>query len=846
LKAPLSWLKDFVDINIPVTELAHLITMAGMEVEEVQLIGLPLPPAGQSTCRVSGLAWDREKIVAAEIREVMPHPNADRLVLCRLFDGKEERTVLTGAPNLYEFKGKGALPKPLKVAYAKEGAVIYDGHAEGLVLTTLKRTKIRGVESDSMVCSEKELGISEEHEGIMFIADDAIPGTPLVDLLGDAVLEVNLLPSFARCASMLGLAREIAAITGKPLKQPVLPAVPAVGKPAYAALEIRDPELNPRFVLGLIEGITLKPSPELVQRRLKLAGMRPINNIVDATNYAMLELGEPLHAFDYDVLKQRAKGKQVRIITREAEPREKLTTLDEVERRLDPGTILVCDEAGALSLAGVMGGMESEISDATTNILLEGASWNMINIRKTAKAQNLPSEASYRFIRGVHPSMAEKGVRRGLQLMQQWSGGSVNPELVDEYPLPPETPVISLTARDVQRLLGLDLDLPEIADMLKRLEFKVETKDDTLFVTPPDHRLDIGEGITGKADLVEEIARIYGYDRIPETRIKDVLPPQTGNRELEKEETIRDLLAALGLQEVINYRWSTPEREGRRLPDDVAADDRPYLRIANPLAYEKSFLRHSVLASMLDNAERNSRHHSRLALFEIGPVFFQSEEVSGLPEEVKKLCVVLAGERAPQGWQPADNAPMDFFDLKGVLTELFKGLHLPEIEFTPGKHPGYHPGKCALIMCAERQLGVMGELHPKVRENYDWGDTFKAPVLAAELDLDGLVTLTPDLLQTDNVPVYPPVVEDLAFVLDENLPAARVEELIRQTGGKLLSGLQLFDLFRSDALGEGKVSLAYRLTYQAADRTLTDSEVNQVRNKIIKRLEQELGVKLRS
>ncbi len=560
----------------------------------------------------------------------------------------------------------------------------------------------------------------------------------------------------------------------------------------------------------------------------------------------MLELGEPLHAFDYDVLKKRANGKQVSILTREAEPREKLTTLDGVERRLDPGTILVCDEAGPLSLAGVMGGMESEVSDTTTTILLEGASWNMINTRKTARAQNLPSEASFRFIRGVHPSMAEKGVRRGLQLMQQWAGGSVNGELVDAYPKPPATPVISLTAQDVKRLLGLDIPLTEIKDLLTRLEFKVELNGEELLVTPPDHRLDIGEGITGKADLVEEIARVYGYDRIPETRIADRLPPQLGNPELEKEERVRDLLAALGLQEVINYRWSTPEREGKRLPDDVAADDRPYLRIANPLAYEKSFLRHSVLASVLDNAERNSRHHARLALFEIGPAFFQSEEPSGLPDEVKRLCIVLAGERAPRGWQPADTNAMDFFDLKGILSELFKGLRLPDIEFTPGKHPGYHPGKCALVMCAERQLGVMGELHPKVRENYDWGDTFKAPILATELDVEMLISLTPDLAQTRNVPVYPPVVEDLAFALDEDLPAARVEELIRQTGGKLLSDLQLFDLFRSDALGEGKVSLAYRLTYQALDRTLTDSEVNQVRNKIIKRLEAELQVKLRS
>ena len=356
----------------------------------------------------------------------MPHPNADRLVLCKLFDGQQEHVVLTGAPNLFEFKGKGPLPRPLKVAYAKEGAQIYDGHAEGQVLITLKRAKIRGVESYSMVCSEKELGISDEHEGIIILDESAPAGMPLVDYLGDAVMEVSILPSTARCANMLGVAREIAAITGKPLKQPAVNAEPSVPRQAdFAEIEITNPELNPRFVLGLIRDVQIGPSPYKTQLRLKLAGMRPINNIVDATNYAMLDIGEPLHAFDYDVLVERAKGRKVHIITRTARPGEKLTTLDGVEHTLDESTVLVCDSAGPLSIAGIMGGAESEVSARTTTILLEGAAWNFINIRKTAAAQNLPSEASYRFSRGVHPAMAGRGVRRGLELMQAWADGTV-------------------------------------------------------------------------------------------------------------------------------------------------------------------------------------------------------------------------------------------------------------------------------------------------------------------------------------------------------------------------------------------------------------------------------------
>jgi len=846
MKAPLSWLKDFVDIDLSIAELAHLVTMAGMEVEEIHVIGLPMPETGSTSAKITGLSWDREKIVAAAITEVMPHPNADRLTLCRLLDGQGERIVLTGAPNLYEYKGKGVLPVPLKVAYAKEGSVIYDGHQEGYVLTTLKRTKIRGVESDSMVCSEKELGISDEHEGIMFLEPDVEPGTPLVDILGDAVLDLNLLPSYARCASMLGLAREIAAMTGKKLKVPTLPIVPQIGKAEFASIEIKDPNLNPRFVLGLIRDIAIKPSPFKVQHRLKLAGMRPISNIVDATNYAMLEIGEPLHAFDYDVLKKRAAGKPMKIITRSAKPGEMLTTLDGVERKLDSGTILVCDEAGPLSIAGVMGGMESEVSENTHNILLEGASWNMINIRRTARAQNLPSEASFRFTRGVHPAMAERGVKRGLELMAAWAGGSVDPLLVDNYPLPPSAAVVEITPQDVKRSLGIDLSVDQIAKYLGQLDFSTEISGSVVKAVSPDHRLDIGEGATGKADLVEEIARIYGYDNIPETRISDLLPIQHGNARLAKEERTRDLLVALGLQEVISYRWTTPEREGRRIPPGAEADDKPYVRIANPLAYEKAFLRHSVLTSLLDTAERNSRRNPRLAFFEIGPVFLQSEDASGLPDELNRLAILLAGQRSLQGWQPADTGAMDFYDLKGILTSLLDGLDLGQVKFSAGKHPSFHPGKCATISIDGQQIGVFGELHPKVREAYDWGDTFKYPILAADLDMGLLVKLIPDLTKTADVPTFPAVVEDLALVLDETIPADRVAELIQQTGGKLLSGVRLFDVFRSEQLGAGKVSLAYRLTYQAMDRTLTDSEVSTLRNKIIKRLEYELKAKLRS
>jgi len=844
MKAPLSWIKEYVDIDMPLDKLTHLITMAGMEVEEVKIIGLPMPE--KMDAKVTGFTWDRDLIVAASISEVQPHPNADRLTLCKLFDGEREHLVLTGAPNLYDYKGKGPLEKPLKVAYAKQGAQIYDGHAEGLVLTTLKPAKIRGVESYSMVCSEKELGISDEHEGILFLEDDAVPGTPLADILGDAVIEINLLPSFARCASMLGLAREIAAITGKPLKPPKWDEQPPVGKADFCSIEITNPDMNPRFMAGLIRNVKIGPSPEYVQRRLKLYGMRPINNIVDATNYAMIELGEPLHAFDYDKLVKRAAGKPVKIITRAARQGEIIRTLDGVDRKLEPFTTLVCDEAGSVSIAGIMGGEETEVGNDTVNVLLEGAVWNMINIRKTAKAHNLNSEASYRMSRGVHPVVAERGERRCLELMRAWSGGEVAPGLVDNYPLPITDPVVEVSETDVKRWLGIDIPAAKMAELLGRLEFKTEVKGNVVTATCPDHRLDINEGVVGRADLVEEIARVYGYENIPEERFADTLPPQIGNPVLVKEERVRDLLVSLGLQEVINYRWSTPEREGRRFTPEAEKDDKPYVKIANPLAYEKAFLRHSVLASVLDVAERNSRHHESLAFFEIGPIFMQSEDPSGLPDELKRLAVVLAGERNVAGWQPADTSAMDFYDLKGVVEGLLEGLRLPKIAYETAEHPSFHPGKCARVLVGEQQVGVMGEIHPKVKAQYEFPTTFKAPVLAAEFDLDLLISLVPPLYQTVDVPVFPPVIEDLAFIMEEDVPAVKAEALIRQTGGKLLADVKLFDIFRGEQIGAGKKSLAYKLTYIAPDRTLDAQEVSALRKKIIKRMEYELQAKLRS
>ncbi|HEY2979642.1 MAG TPA: phenylalanine--tRNA ligase subunit beta, partial [Anaerolineales bacterium] len=719
MKIPLSWLQDFIDLDgLAVEEIARKLTLAGLEVDEIRYVGLPRldDPSARHEFKTAGIGWDPEKLVVAEIREVMPHPNADRLTLLDLYDGQQQHTVLTGAPNIFHLKGTGKLPKPIKVAYAKEGSTLYDGHADGLQLMTLKRTKIRGVDSYSMVCSEKELGISEEHEGIIILDEDAPTGKPLAEYMGDAVLDISIPPNMARNANVIGIARELAAATSRKHKQPAIQLkTDAESIKGKVSIEITDPALNPRFVVGMIRDVQIKPSPYQIQRRLKLAGVRPINNIVDASNYAMLELGEPLHAFDYDVLKERAGGKTIRINTRAARAGEKLTTLDGAQRILTPVNVLVCDEKGPISLAGVMGGIESEVYDAsgevldakgiemkdgelptgkasarsqsTSSILLEGAAWNFINIRRTAKQHNLPSEASFRFSRGVHPALAELGVRRGLQLMAEWSGGKVAAGMVDEYPLKPKDPTIVVTPKDVKRLLGIELSAQEIVKLLERLEFKCKIKDATpaagksktksaksktaalsletrISVTAPPHRLDIGEGSVGLADVLEEVARLYGYDRIPETRMADPLPPQIGNPQHEWEEHLRDILVSLGLQEVVTYRMTAPERQSAFVP---RAD---FVKIANPIAPERRVLRRSLVASLLEIAERNARSES-IAFFELGPVFEPRDK--DLPDEPRRLALVMTGARDLTAWDRQDSAPMDFFDMKGRIELLMGG-----------------------------------------------------------------------------------------------------------------------------------------------------------------------------
>lgn len=845
MEVPLTWLKDYIDIDLDLEALAKTLTMLGMEVEGIRLVGMNIATNHESQTHeftISGISWPEEQFVVAEVREVIPHPNADRLVLCRLFDGTQEITVLTGAPNLYEFKGKGALEKPLKVAYAREGAQLYDGHQPGQVLTTLKRMKIRGVESFSMICSEKELGISEEHEGVILLDADAPTGKALCDYMGDAVLSVKILPNMIRNACMLGIARELSAATHKPLRKPktTLPTL-APSIKGCVELKISDANLNPRFVVGLVREVKPVPSPYQIQRRLRLAGVRPINSIVDATNYVMLEVGQPLHAFDYDVLVKRAGGKMPTIITRPAKPGERLTTLDGVERKLDNFTILVTDTAGALSLAGVMGGEESEVTENTRNVLLEGANWNFVNIRRTVSAQRLPSEASYRFSRGIHPALAEEGVRLGMDRMAAWAGGQIAADLVDAYPKPHTDPTVAITSRDVEQLMGISLTLDQMVSMLEGLEFKCQVKGEVIHAKTPPHRMDIGEGVIGRADLMEEIVRLYGYDKVPTTRMADELPPQRRNLMLEREQRAQDILASLGLQEVLTYRLTTPEAAERLYPKGREFKKANYIELQNPITPERRVMRHSLLNSVLEVLEKNWRQRERLAFFEIGPVYIPKEDQL-LPDEPVWLAIAMSGKRHPDTWDQKATPLLDFYDLKGMLEVFLKRLQLKEYTFKEAEQYSFSPGKCAQLWVGEKLIGTFGELHPLVRENYDLPTS---PILAAIFDLHLLLSFIPERYEVSALPSFPPVLEDLAVVVDEATACEKVVEVIKASGGKMISQVKLFDIYRGDQIGNGKKSLAFNLTYQAVDRTLNTEEVAKIREKVIQNLGKELAAQVR-
>jgi phenylalanyl-tRNA synthetase beta chain len=831
MKVPLSWLREYVDLP-PVAQLAERLTLAGLEVAGVRVLGLPLPEGVRIKAEDAGPVWARDKIVIGKVLAVERHPNADRLTLATVdYGASQPRTVVTGAPNI-RVGDSGQ-----KVIVALSGSTLYDGHASEKVLRELKPSKIRGVPSDAMVCSAYELGISDEHEGIILLEDDAPVGTPLADFMGDIVLELDVTPNMARCLSMIGVAREVAALTRQKVRLPA-PLLREAGDlvQGLVQVEIEDPQLCARYAARLIQRLKVGPAPGWMQRRLTYAGMRPINNIVDITNYVMLEWGQPLHAFDYDRLRQRAAGRAPTIIVRSARAGEALTTLDGQRRELTPEVLVIADTAGPIALAGVMGGAETEVSPATSNVLLESANFDFLSIRRTMKALNLPSEASMRFSRGIHPATVRSGADRAAEFFRQHAGGIVCQGLVDSYPGLKPIQVINLEMAEVRRLLGMDFPSGEAKEILEALEFQVDRLGpDHWQVRPPEHRLDIQ---AGAADLIEDLARIYGYDRLPATLLDDRLPEQHTNRALVLEERVRDLLVNAGLQEVITYALTEPAREA-----PLGLDQGAYVRLVNPISSERVVLRHSVLAGVLDVAAANLRHANDVRLFEVGPVYL-SRPGEKLPDEPRRLALVLTGRRHPDFWGDPNGASpdLDFFDLKGVVEALTADLHLPAVAYRPSAASYLHPGRAAELLVADQPAGHYGQLHPRVAEAYGCGSR---AVLAGELDLEAILAAVPARHAYTPVPRFPPALRDIAVIVAESVTAERIVQEIRTAGGALLRGVRLFDLYRGESIPPGTKSLAYALTYQADDRTLVDKDLDKVHKKIEDRLKHVLKAQIR-
>ncbi len=820
MRVPLSWLQEYVELVLPVDALLHRLTMAGLEVGDVEHLGAE---------------WQRDKLFVGEIIEVKPHPNADRLVLAVVEYGHgAPETVVTGAPNV-RLGAHG-----LKVAFAIEGARLVDADSDVHCLQTLKRSTIRGVESAGMVCSEKELGLSDEHEGILILDPEAPVGQPLPDYLGDTILQVELTPNLARANSIIGMAREVAALTGQALRlwprhDPLMLA-PHAAHVSYTRVASADPQLCARYSAALIENVTVQPSPPWMQRRLHLAGMRPINNIVDITNYCMLETGQPLHAFDYDKL-QLAGG----IVVRRAEPGERMRTLDGVDRELTPEMLLITDDSGPIALAGIMGGGATEVSERTRHILLESANFDFVGIRRTSQQLRLSSEAAQRFGRGMDPELTLPALLRASRLMEECGGGALHAEIADTYPRPSHAKTLTLHPTDVSRILGIDLGLEAIVRILSALEFSctTHTEGDTvsIAVDVPSYRLDVSI----PADLIEEVARIHGYDALPATLMRDVLPPQRLQPLRQGREQIRDILVGCGLTEIMSYSLTHLDLVNQLNPQGPEARPEDYVKVANPLSQEREFLRQSLLPSMIETLQSNSRYCQRMLLFEIGRIYLPQPGAE-LPEEPHRLAISLTGPVPPASWHPAgETRHLGFTHLKGVAETLAQRLNVPDVRFVPASHPALHPARTAAVMAAGASLGIMGELHPRLREQFELPDQ---PVALLELDIDLLIAQRqPRRYQP--VPRFPAVLEDMALVVDAEVPAQAVQNAICTAGGALLRQVELFDLYQGGSIPSGKKSLAYALTFQAEDRSLTEDEVRTIYQRIQQHAATELGAQPR-
>ncbi len=836
MRVPLSWLREYVPVDMSVPKLAHRLTMAGLEVAAVDYIGKrPESETGGSgpkhtwkeTEKKDRPQLDWEGIYVGEITEVKKHPHADNLVIATVDYGIGEAKTVTGAPNI-KVGDKG-----VKVPVAEVGAKIVDPHSEGDI-TRVKEAEIRGISSHTVICSEKELGISQDHSGVLILDPALSKGQPLSEAIGDIVLEFDLTPNLGRCLSVIGVAREVAALTGKEI-QIDEPDCVAEGPPIedQVKISIEDPGLCSRYSAGLIKGVETKRSPFWLRYRLSLSGIRPVNNLVDITNYVMWEWGQPLHAFDYHQLVERADPPQ--IIVRAANRGETLTTLDGKVRDLTEDMLLITDTQGPIALAGIMGGQETEITEGTASILLESANFDQVNNRQTAQRLKIPSEATRRFSKGLPAELTIPALKRAAQLMRKIGGGTIASGVKDEYPVKQKKVAVSFDPDIVGDTLGIKVSEKRIIKILKLLDFKCEKLDGLIQSTAPWYRLDVEE----PCDLIEEVARVIGYDNIPANLISEPVPSHYRNRELEIERKVKDLLIGWGINEVITYSLTNLESLSKLYPSS-SFPHQNYIKVANPLTEERTLLRTTLLSNLLEATGLNLRYQDRVKIFEIGRVFFETDK-DLLPEEPKRLAIAFSGKRASKSWTPNVTGDLDFFDLKGVLQALLESLGQRDYRFFPSEVPTFHPHRQAQIQVGDERIGTIGEVDQSVLDGFE----IERRTCLAEIDFSKLLDRTKEVKRFTPLPRFPATTVDIAVVVDEEIPAAKIKKTIMEAGVEVLKSACLFDLYFGEQLSEGKKSLAYSLTFQAADRTLTDGETNNYVDRIGKQLKEELNAQIR-
>ncbi|MBN2706156.1 MAG: phenylalanine--tRNA ligase subunit beta [Deltaproteobacteria bacterium] len=791
-------MSEFVDLTGIDPEIAAArLTMAGLEVAAVRR----LCPAGL------------EQVVSAAIIDLRAHPEADKLTLCRVSDGQNELEIVCGARNMKAGD---------RVALAPVGATLPNG-------LTIKKSKIRGELSCGMLCSAAELGFEAESAGIMILSNDVALGQPVVELLGlqDTILEVEITPNRGDCLSVIGVARELAAIFERRFSLPEPDFSEEAGPVAEkVTITVSDSQLCPRYVGRVVEDVVLGESPLWLKSRLLAAGVRAISNVVDVTNYVMLETGQPLHAFDLDQLEQG------RIEVRRAGDESDFTTLDGVQRRLDPETLMICDARSAIAVAGIMGGLNSEINPQTRNVLLESAFFQPASIRRSARRLNLSTEASYRFERGVDSEATARVVDRAAELLHKIAGGRVCRGQLDVCADPRPLFPIELRISQVNNLLGLNLESNTIKNILKRLQLKIIKEDEQLLtVVPPAWRFDLEREV----DLIEEVARIYGYDQISVTPARISDPEVLDDEASIIQGKIRRLMSACGFNEAVNYSFIDPQTVALlRFPATERFYD--FVRLRNPISSEMAVMRTSLLPGLLLNLRDNLRVNVKdIRLFEIGRNFFQSCQ-GKLPCEELCLAGVVCGRREAEHFSTPEDL-YDFFDLKGLLETIAAELGV-ELNFIPENYYNcLTPGRSATIMLGRRPIGSLGLLHEEVAGAFD----IEPETYGFELSLGFLVEAAGGRrVVYQGVTRYPPVYRDLAFLFDVSLPAAEILEYLRGQH-KLLAAVEVFDVFQSDALPQGKKSLGFRLTFQDLNKTLTDKKVNAIITQLIKGVEEKFA-----